>query len=386
MIKRHINKELKILLSEYPVVTILGPRQSGKTTLAKSLSKKRIYKNLEDPETRKIAQEDPKGFLKGLIGEVILDEIQRVPELLSYIQVEVDKHKSKGKFILTGSHQLKLHAAISQSLAGRTAILTLLPFSITELNGAKISYINFEKYIHRGFLPRIYDEKMRPFQAYANYYKTYVERDVRSLINIKDISLFEKFMHLLAGRVGQIFDYTSIGNDVGVDQKTIKSWLSVLEASFIIYKLTPYFENFGKRIIKSPKYYFIDVGLLAYLLGLQEEIQITRDPLVGNIFENLVIVDLLKKRLNQGLEPNLYFFRDSKGHEIDLIYKNGRELHAIEIKSSSTYSEYLVKNIIKAREFIPNLKSTSLIFNGKTQKLPNQIFAYFFQEGMKALE
>jgi predicted AAA+ superfamily ATPase len=248
---------------------------------------------------------------------VIIDEIQRVPELLSYIQVMVDEdpEPNNGRYILTGSHQLQLREAVGQSLAGRTAVLTLLPLSIAELTGHKVSYDSFEGYCVNGFYPRIYDQKMRPKQMYANYYRTYVERDVRQLIQLKDVAPFEKFMKLLAGRAGQLVDYANLANDVGVDAKTIKHWLSILEASFIVFKLSPYFENFGKRVIKSPKYYFSDLGLLCYLLGIETEEQLTRDPLVGNIFENLIVLEALKTRFNQGLAANLYFFRDSHGND-----------------------------------------------------------------------
>ena len=259
MIKRNIENELQQLLKEYPIVTILGPRQAGKTTLAKTALKKHAYCNLELPENREFAEKDPKAFLKQFKSSVILDEIQRVPHLLSYIQVRVDENQINGEFVLTGSHQLELNEAITQSLAGRAGILKLLPLSISELNNEGIFFNSFEEYAFQGFLPRIYDHHQRPEQAYSNYYQTYVERDVRLLINLKNTSLFEKFIKLLAGRVGQLFDYNSLANDVGVDAKTIRNWLSILEASYIIFKLPPYYENFGKRVVKSPKYYFVDI-------------------------------------------------------------------------------------------------------------------------------
>jgi len=321
LIDREIEAELLQLLKEYPVVTLLGPRQAGKTTLAKKLMPVAgyAYCNLELPENRELATHDPKAFLRQFRGKVVLDEIQRVPLLLSYIQARVDEHQVNGEFVLTGSHQLELKAAIGQSLAGRTAILHLLPLSIAELTQADIRFDRFEAYAFHGFLPRIYDRKQRPTRAWSNYYQTYVERDVRLLINLKDASLFEKFIKLLAGRVGQILNLSSLAGDVGVDAKTIRQWLSILEASFIIFKLPPYYENFGKRVIKSPKYYFIDVGLLVFLLGIEHPDQITRDPLVGGIFENMVVIELLKARLNRGAMANLYYYRDSNGNEIDLL-------------------------------------------------------------------
>lgn len=365
MIKRAIASELHKLLREYPVITILGPRQAGKTTLARTELKTYQYCNLEAPDIREFATSDPKGFLAQFKDNVILDEIQRVPELLSYIQVIVDTNKRNGQFVLTGSHQLALREAISQSLAGRTSILNLYPFSIAELAAAKISFDSPQEYIYQGFLPRIYDQQQRPTQAYSNYYQTYVERDVRQLINLKDFSLFEKFMKLLAGRVGQLMDYSSLANDVGVSSNTIKDWLSILEASFIVYKLAPYFENFGKRVVKSPKFYFVDTGLLTFLLGIEKATQVTRDPLVGQLFENLIVTECLKTRFNLGKLPNLYFFRDSNGNEVDILFQDGRDLVAIEVKSSSTYRESLLKGLKRISTLAPNVRNKYLVYAGE---------------------
>lgn len=380
MIKRKILPELKKLLSEYPIVTILGPRQAGKTTLAQASLKDFEYCNLENPENRDFAINDPKAFLSQFKGKVILDEIQRVPQLLSYIQAIVDTKKANGQYLLTGSHQLALREAITQSLAGRTGILNLLPLSIAELNDAEIKFLSFEEYAFKGFLPRIYDQDQRPTQAYSNYYQTYVERDVRQLINIKDAALFEKFMKLLAGRVGQLMDHTSLGNDVGVDSKTIKHWLSILEASFIIYKLSPYFENFGKRVIKNSKYYFIDTGLLTFLLGIEKPNQLTRDPLVGNVFENMVVIECLKARYNQGKMSNLYFFRDSHGNEVDLLFQDGRDLVAIEIKSSSTFTASLFQNLEKMKSITDKISNSYLIYQGEEKILSGDKFALRFDQ------
>ena len=365
MINRHIAQELKRLLKEYPVVTILGPRQAGKTTLARGVLDGYEYCNLEAPEIRQFAIDDPKAFLAQFRGEVILDEIQRVPELLSYIQTITDEKNRNGQFVLTGSHQLALREAISQSLAGRTSVLNLYPFSISELAEAGIFFERPEEFIYQGFLPRIYDQKQRPTPAWSNYYQTYVERDVRQLINLKDFALFEKFMKLLAGRVGQLMDYASLANDVGVSANTIKHWLSILEASFIVYKLSPYFDNFGKRVVKSPKYYFIDTGLLAFLLGIEKPAQVSRDPLVGKMFENLIVIECLKTRSNQGKLPNLYFFRDSNGNEVDILFQNGRDLVAIEVKSSSTYSSSLLKGLKKIAVLSPRVSHSYLVYSGE---------------------
>lgn len=364
MITRAITLELETLLGEYPVVTILGPRQAGKTTLARYGLEGFAYSNLESPEVREFARADPRAYLAQFREQVIIDEIQHVPELLSYLQVQVDENPRKGRFILTGSHQLEVRQAITQSLAGRTAILNLLPLSIAELAGAGIRFDSFAEYALHGFLPRIHDQGQRPTTAYSNYYQTYVERDVRQIVRLKDASLFEKLMRLLAGRVGQLVDYSSLANDVGVDAKTIRHWISILEASFLLFKLPPYFENFGKRAIKSPKLYFTDVGLLCYLLGIREAGQVTRDPLVGGIFENLVVMECVKARYNRGEPADFWFFRDSNGNEVDLVWQDGRALAAAEIKSASTFSMSLLKGLGRFRGIVPQFSRGVLVYNG----------------------
>jgi predicted AAA+ superfamily ATPase len=385
LIPRKMKGELLALLKEYPVVTLLGPRQAGKTTLAKTTLPDYAYANLEHPETREIAESDPKAFLSQFDGKVVIDEIQRVPELLSYIQVAVDASGENGQYILTGSHQLSLREAISQSLAGRTAILQLLPLSIEELQSAEIEFQHFEDYCFTGFLPRVYEQSQRPTKAYANYYQTYVERDVRQLILLKDASLFEKMLKLLAGRIGQVFDYNSLANDVGVSTKTIQHWISILEASFILFKLPPYYENFGKRVTKSPKYYFIDVGLLSYLLGIREASQINRDPLVGQIFENLVVLECLKARYNRGDTADIYFFRDSKGNEVDLLAQSGRQLRAIEIKSASTFKQDHLKGIRRLKSITDKVEASYLIYNGDPYQLSDGVTALHFKEAAECV-
>ena len=364
MIYRTITKELLTQLREYPVVTVIGPRQAGKTTLVRNVLPDYSYVSLEDPENRQLANDDPKAFLKRFSGKTIFDEVQRTPHLLSYLQGIVDEEGTNGRFVLTGSHQLELRAAITQSLAGRTGILHLLPLSIGELHDAKITFDDFESYIVQGFLPRIYDQHQRPRTAYANYYQTYVEKDVPQLIQLKDVNLFEKFIKLLAGRVGQIINYQSLSNDVGVGAPTIKQWLSILEASFIIFKLPPYYKNFGKRVIKSPKYYFTEIGLLAYLLGIEKNTQVSRDPLVGNIFENLAVIEVLKSRYNQGRNAELYYFRDSNGNEIDLLCKTGDGLVGVEIKSASTWNNSFSKSLTNFSESNEKLAGRIVVYSG----------------------
>jgi len=366
MIERELFPELSTLLGEYPIVTVIGPRQAGKTTLVRNKLPDFRYVNLESPDTRAFAEDDPRGFLAEYGEPVILDEIQRVPSLLSYLQERVDAAPGNGRFVITGSHQLELRAAITQSLAGRTAMLTLYPLSIAELASAGIQWNHFDDYLLHGFLPRIHDESQRPSQAYANYLQTYVERDVRQLIRLKDVALFEKFLMLLAGRVGQLVNYRSLGNDVGVDDKTVKEWMSVLEASFVIFRLQPYFENFGKRALKSPKIYFVEPGLLSHLLGLQRSDQIRRDPLVGGMFENLAVVEALKSRTNKGLKPELYYFRDNNGTEIDLIHKQGRVLTGVEIKSASTLHAKMRTGLLRFDENVTPLAHKLLVYNDES--------------------
>lgn len=342
--QREMATELIQAARDYPVVTVIGPRQSGKTTLVRQIFTHLGYANLESPEVRAFALSDPKKFLRQYPQGVILDEIQQAPELLSYIQVLSDETPQKGQFILTGSHQLSLHQAISQSLAGRTAVLTLLPMTINELIQAKHD-MDIDNFILYGGYPRVYADKLNPAKNYGHYFQTYIERDVRQLINIKDMALFEKFVGLCAGRVGGILNKESLSNDVGVTNKTITEWLSILQASFIITLLPPYFENFGKRMIKSPKLYFNDVGLAAYLLGIETVQQLSRDPLRGGLVENLVILDLIKTRLNMGLSPWLYYYRDNHQNEVDVIFKQGAFLTPIEIKSSETFNAKFLKGL-----------------------------------------
>ena len=344
MIKRSLTPELIAAARQYPVVTITGPRQSGKTTLVKHAFPEKPYINLEELDTRELANEDPRRFLAQFPHGAIFDEVQRTPGLLSYIQVIVDDKKINGFFILTGSHQLSLHQAITQSLAGRTALLNLYPLSLHELEQADLQTDTDELLLKGGF-PRIYEQSLDPTKASRSYLQTYIERDVRQLINIKDLGIFSKFLKLCAGRIGSLLEITSLANDVGVSTHTVREWLSVLEASFIIFRLHPYHENFSKRIIKTSKLYFTDLGLASYLLGLENTMQISRDPLRGFLFENLVILELLKYRANQGLDPNLYFYRDSQQNELDIIIQSGHELIPVEIKSAQTFNKHALKNL-----------------------------------------
>ncbi len=268
-------------------------------------------------------------------------------------------------YILTGSHQLELHQAISQSLAGRTALLRLMPLSITELRSGKLDF-PLNEYLLKGFLPAIHKDKLDPTKAYRNYMQTYIERDIRQLINIKDLNAFHRFIKLCAGRIGQVLNLNSLCNDIGISNHTAKNWLSILEASFIIFQLQPYYENLGKRIIKSPKLYFTEIGLATYLLDIENTSQIDRDPLKGNLVENLVILELLKARFNKGLDPHLYYYRDHHGNEIDVIHKQGNQLIPIEIKASETFNSRFLKGLEFLHKLAPKkCKNGYLIYAGK---------------------
>lgn len=365
MFKRDITTELRQMAAEYPVVTLLGPRQSGKTTLVQTVFSKKPYVNLEELDVRRLAEEDQRGFLSQYTGGVIIDEAQNVPSLLSYIQTIVDQKKSNGMFILTGSHQLHLHAQVSQSLAGRVALLYLLPLSLSELSQHHDTS-DENKLIHQGFLPRIYNEQQQAFKAYRNYLKTYIERDVRTLIHIKELNTFQKFITICASRVGNLINYDNMSNEIGVSNNTIKNWLSILEASFIIIRLQPYYTNIGKRLIKTPKLYFVETGLAAYLLGIQSAEQLQRDPLRGALFENMVVMDLIKTQYNLGLDHYLYFYRDQQGHEVDLIYQKESQLIPIEIKSSKTFHPQFLKEIDYFSTLFPDkCKQGYVIYSGE---------------------
>jgi predicted AAA+ superfamily ATPase len=344
MIDRIIEPVLRDLASKYPVVTLTGPRQSGKTTLCRKVFPDMAYANLESPDVRRFSMDDPRGFLASYKGSVIIDEIQRVPELVSYIQAVVDERKAPGQFILTGSQQFEVMNTINQSLAGRTALLKLLPFSISEIAGKTLSE-SVDSIILKGFYPRIHDEELNPTQALGDYYETYVERDLRQLSSIRDLTLFQKFVRLCAGRIGQIVNMQSLANDTGISHTTAQAWLSLLEASYIIFMLNPWYRNISKRLIKSPKLYFYDVGLAAYLLGMENEVHVSRDPLRGNLFENLALMEVVKYRFNKGRKGAVTFFRDSRGNEVDMILESGLEAFPLEVKAGATITEDFFKGL-----------------------------------------
>lgn len=365
MIKRELTQELTQTMRAYPVVTLTGPRQAGKTTLARWCFPSFSYASLEDPQVRDLAASDPMAFFARYPEPVIIDEMQRVPGITSSVQVRVDQdRKRKGRFLLTGSHQPGLHQAVTQSLAGRTAILNLMPLSVSEVLAHEPD-IATDALLLRGFMPEVHDEGMEPTRYYRNYYKTYVERDLRQLAQIRNLAAFERFMTLLAGRVGRVVNLSGLSGETGVSSSTLAEWLSILEASFLVFRLQPYFSNISKRTVKSPKLYFTEVGLASYLLGLETTQQVSRDPLRGNLFENLVVADILKSRLNSGKEPNLFYLRTEKGFEVDLIMREGRTLKPVEIKSAATFNRGFLAALKRFCEAEPEAADPLLIYDGE---------------------
>ena len=361
MISRQIENELLEISKEYPVVTITGPRQSGKTTLVRKLFSDYNYVSVEAPDIRERAVLDPRGFLSSVSIPVIIDEIQQVPSLLSYIQTIVDNGVDEGSYILTGSHQPKLNEAISQSLAGRTGVLTLLPFSAKEIDLVNSKTEQWD-FILQGGYPRIYDKNLKLKRFFNSYIKTYVERDVRQIIQIKDSFSFQQFLKLSAGRIGSLLNYSSLSNDVGISSQTIKEWYSVLEASFITFRLQPFFANIRKRMVKSPKLYFHDTGLASYFLGIYSTEILLRDPLRGMLFENAVISEILKQRYARGVMEEIYFYRDNHGNEVDLCIETERKLYLIEIKSAATFSKHFLKGLNYLKELLKDKVASSFVF------------------------
>ena len=347
MIERNIAPVLLQLATQYPVITLTGPRQSGKTTLTRRLFSDKPYVTLEDPDTRRFATEDPRGFLMQFAQGAILDEIQRAPELTSYLQGMVDADPKPGRFVLTGSHQFELMSQVSQSLAGRTAVLRLLPFTLAEVHRLRggMASPDLAQTLLTGFYPRIHDQSLDPSQALADYFATYVQRDLRQLAAVQDLQRFERFVRLCAGRTGQLLNLSSLGNDAGVTHSTARAWIDLLQSSYIVHLLPPWFANTGKRLVKASKLYFHDVGLACWLLGLRSAAQVARDPLWGSLFENFVIMEAMKDRLNAGATAEMYFYRDSEGNEVDLLIPVGTQMHAIEIKAGATINPDYFKGL-----------------------------------------
>lgn len=339
MINRRAENTLKVLSREYLVVAITGPRQSGKTTLARHVFGKKPYVSLEEPDVREFANEDPRGFMSRYPDGAVLDEVQRCPSLFSYIQSRVDRDKKMGLFVLTGSQQFGMLSKITQTLAGRIGMLQLLPFSLAELKEARKNPEGIDQLLFKGLYPPIYDRNISPSRWYANYILTYVERDVRQMVNVRDLSTFQRFVRMCAARSGQMLNLSGLANDCGITHNTAKAWISILEASYVVFLLRPHHKNFNKRLVKMPKLYFYDTGLAAWLLGIQDAAQLSLHPMRSALFESLVVSELRKGRYNRGMASNLYFWRDSSGNEIDVVAEQGKLLMPIEIKSGQTVTQ-----------------------------------------------
>ncbi len=365
MIKRAIEKHFREVMNYFPIATITGPRQAGKTTFAKMLYPDYKYVNLEDRELRQLAETDPKEFLKRYHSNVILDEVQNVPELLSYLQVLVDEDRTPARFILTGSMQFKLMEGVTQSLAGRTAVFTMSPLSIAELKSNRIEIPDRDELLQRGFMPQLYAMRdMPPSEYYRMYYQTYVERDVSRLRQVHQKREFDLFVRLLAGRVGGLLNLSSLANDIGVSSQTLKDWLSLLETSHIIYLLHPFHANIKKRLVKTPKIYFYEPGLAAWLLGAHTPDMITTLPQLGGLFENMVVMEVVKQLENDSRQAQVFFYRDSQNREIDLVVWRGSEVIPFEIKAARTSSFDMASNVVWFAKNIPNASPGTVLYAG----------------------
>jgi predicted AAA+ superfamily ATPase len=368
MIHRTISQYLTYVASKFPVVVLTGPRQSGKTTLVEKLFSYKAYVSLEDPDVRDFALTDPRGFLNQYKEGAIIDEAQNVPSLFSYIQTRVDQSKKDGEFVLTGSQNFSLVEGISQSLAGRAAVAHLLPLSIEELISDNETVENPFTFIQKGFYPRVYDKNIPATDWFKSYINTYLERDVRKITNIYDLSKFQLFLKLCAGRIGQLLNMSSLASDCGVTHSTINSWISILEASFVVFLLRPHHKNFNKRLVKQPKLYFYDTGLASHLLGLHKSEDLVSHYMRGALFENFVVADLIKQRYNQGRESNLNFWRDNHGHEVDVVISAGENLIPLEIKSSQTISSEQFKSLSYWYELTGKKNDGYLVYAGSASQ------------------
>lgn len=347
----------------YPVIILTGPRQTGKTTLAHHLFDTFSFVNMENADSRNYARRDINGFLNSLGDTAIIDEVQNAPEILHSIQANVDANPSR-KYILTGSNNFSLLHQLTQSLAGRAALFTVLPFAFDELSHHDLTNISTDQLLWQGLYPGVIAKGIEPYMFYRNYYNTYIERDIRLLANVHQLENFQRFMRLCAGRVGTELNKASIGVDCAVTAPTIDAWLSLLQASYITFNLTPFYSNLRKRLTKRPKLYFYDTGVLCYLLGIEEASQLSNHPLRGQVFENLAVTELMKKRLNCARDPNLCFYRESSGREVDIVQSLSDGLHLYEVKSGQTFMNDFVKNLDYLQSLLPEVKSTSVIYDG----------------------
>jgi len=364
---------MKLHLDKYPILALTGPRQSGKTTFLKAFLPDYRYVSLENADQRAFAMEDPTGFLDKFDSEVIFDEVQRAPHLFSYLQTIVDESGKMGQFVLSGSQNFHLLDHITQSLAGRVAIFKLMPFDLSELTQANMILSDWKSQIIKGFYPAIYDRDLNPSGYYSNYLQTYVNRDIADLTRVQDTKRFQNFLRLCAARVGQLLNLNSLANACGISQPTAKSWLSILESSYVVFMLSPYHENFNKRVVKSSKLYFYDTGLVSFLLGLRKADDLHNQALVGSLFENMILADMAKTNYHQNLLRDYSFWRDSAGHEIDLLVKTGKEFDIFEIKSSQTILPRLTSGLGYFDKLAKGaVRSKTLIYGGKeNQKRSN---------------
>jgi predicted AAA+ superfamily ATPase len=367
MILRSSAEALKSLAEGFPIVSVTGPRQSGKTTLVRATFPAMPYVSLEDPDTLELATTDPRGFLHLYREGLVIDEAQRSPKLFSYLQTLSDEAPRPGRFILTGSQQFGLLSGISQSLAGRVGMLQLLPFSVAELNAASVALPDLDQLLLQGLYPPLYDRPVSPAQWHSSYVMTYVERDLRQLLNIRDLASFQRFLRMCAARVGQLLNLSSLAMDCGITHNTARSWLSILEASYIVFLLQPHFRNYGKRLVRSPKLYFYDPGLASWLLNIQDAAHLAVHPQRGGLFECLIAGELLKARFNKALPSNLYFWRNSKGDEIDLIVDRGAELIPVEIKSGRTLNTDFFRGLERWRVLSSTESEGYLVYGGDTE-------------------
>ncbi|MCP4296137.1 MAG: ATP-binding protein [Proteobacteria bacterium] len=374
MIKRELELKLRESVQRNPVVALTGARQSGKTTLLKYCFPERNYQNLENPETRAFAIEDPMGFLQQDERDITIDEIQRAPELLSYIQVMVDQKPSKGRFIVSGSNNFLLMKAVSQSLAGRVSILKLMPFSYFELQDSKYGSDDHWYYLNRGFYPRVYDQDPVSSEWYQDYIETYLEKDLKDFIRVNDLYAFRKLLVLLASNCGQLLNLSSLGNSLGISYNTIKAWIAALEASFIIFLLPSYHRNFKKRLVKTPKVYFYDTGIICSLLNIKGSQQVAGHFIGGHLFENMIVSEVFKNSHNQGLRPDFYFWRDHTGNEIDLLWEEGQDLSLLEIKSAQTISSHFFKGIqVFQKSTTATVKNAFIIYGGDEEQTRGRV-------------
>lgn len=385
MIVRVAQNKLSELSTEFPIVAVTGPRQSGKTTLVQSFFPVYKYFNLEELDIREEVRLDPRGFLAKQNTGFIVDEVQNVPDFFSYLQSFADNQKRMGQIILTGSQNFLLLEKISQSLSGRVGILELMPLQLNEYNQFWENKLAINEILYSGLYPAIYDRNIQPYNWYSQYIRTFIERDVRQIKNITNLGVFQRFIKLCAGRIGQLLNTNSLANDLGVNLNTVRSWLDILESSYVIFRLNPHHKNFNKRVVKQKKLYFVDVGLAAHLLGIESPKQVDTHYLKGNLFENLIISEFFKERYNKGKPSNLFFWRDHIGNEVDLLIEQGNTLTPIEIKSSQTLHSSLMGGLKKYIKYsLQNAQSSYLIYGGKRSTTLDRYNAHSWEELKKA--